>query len=621
MAARVNGAIRRTVRQAVSVAAGHRPPRVAGGARRRRAAGRERLPVQPRRRRRGPAVAADPVRRRRAAAALVVARYSVPAAVAAFVFIAWQRSLLRRHYAEAIATGMTGTTGDGRRRRATGPRSSARRWAPRSCACSGSGPGRSTASTPTGSGPVDELSRVLLGAHRLHWTVFALNALAAVVPFLLLARLGRRRQLDAGRAHRRARRRGRRRAGARRRWGGRPSRSRRRCPSSPRSSGSQRFHAEERPRPPTAASPTTAGDRCPIIRFERRLVRATRAPTAPVLARPRPRARARAVGRDRRRERRRQDHAAQAARPASTSRPRAASSSTARPRATSTRRAWRRRLAVIFQEFMRFELSAFENVALADPDHPDAARRTPRPRHARPAPTRSSPGCPKGWDTDPVARLHRRRRPVGRPVAAHRPRPGPLRRPGRRPGADPRRADGQPRRRRPRWRCSTSSSTHAAGCTAMVVSHRFSTVRRADRIVVLADGRVVEDGRHAELHGRRRPLRPPLRPAGRALPRRRADGDRPSTTAEVVTRPPIAGPPADAPARRAAVAGRPPGRPKLGALIVVTLVLSAARRRHAERRASSGSSTPPSTSAGRRRSSPRWSAASAPGCSARPAGR
>src|SRR5690606_11169955 len=37
-------------------------------------------------------------------------------------------------------------------------------------------------------------------------------------------------------------------------------------------------------------------------------------------------------------------------------------------------------------------------------------------------------------------------------------------------------------------------------CTAIVVSHRFSTVRRADRIVVIADGKVAEDGSHAELH-------------------------------------------------------------------------------------------------------------------------
>jgi ATP-binding cassette, subfamily B, bacterial len=37
------------------------------------------------------------------------------------------------------------------------------------------------------------------------------------------------------------------------------------------------------------------------------------------------------------------------------------------------------------------------------------------------------------------------------------------------------------------------------GLTTILISHRFSTVRRADRIIVLADGRVVEDGSHEEL--------------------------------------------------------------------------------------------------------------------------
>ena len=39
----------------------------------------------------------------------------------------------------------------------------------------------------------------------------------------------------------------------------------------------------------------------------------------------------------------------------------------------------------------------------------------------------------------------------------------------------------------------------AAGRTVLLISHRFSTVRMADRILVLEGGRIVEDGSHAEL--------------------------------------------------------------------------------------------------------------------------
>ena len=37
------------------------------------------------------------------------------------------------------------------------------------------------------------------------------------------------------------------------------------------------------------------------------------------------------------------------------------------------------------------------------------------------------------------------------------------------------------------------------GLTTVVISHRFGTVRRADRIAVLSDGRITEVGSHDEL--------------------------------------------------------------------------------------------------------------------------
>ena len=49
---------------------------------------------------------------------------------------------------------------------------------------------------------------------------------------------------------------------------------------------------------------------------------------------------------------------------------------------------------------------------------------------------------------------------------------------------------------------------------AIVISHRFSTVRMADQIIVLEQGRIIERGTHEALMKRRRQLREAVHAAG-----------------------------------------------------------------------------------------------------------
>jgi ATP-binding cassette subfamily B protein len=465
------------------------------------------------------------------AAAAVVARFSVPAAVAAFVFVAWQRTLLRRHYAGAIASGLVGTTGDGR---------AASYWS-------------DVVGTPQGAKelrlfgfrelalerfhahgrrPVEELSRVLLGAHRLHGTIFVLNGLAALVPFLLLARQGvdgtiapeglaaalggvvavarvlsamgweafsieaavrqlaavdRLRHFDADER------------GGQVAAGPPPPPPPAPAPEPATGSGEIRSGARSGV-PPAAVPDLGAGDTgVPEVAFEG-VTFAYPGREAPVLDG--------------------LDLVLEPGRSVALVGENGAGKTTllkllaAFYRPTTGRilvdgrdlreidpARWRRRLAVIFQDFTRFELSAFENVALADPTVPDAEAL------ARSAAAAADAGgivdaLPSGWSTVlsraytggadlsggqwqriALARALYRAKVGGQVLILDEPTAS------LDVGAEVRLFD--------------QLLKHAAGCTAIVVSHRFSTVRRADRIVVLADGHIVEDGAHADLVARR----------------------------------------------------------------------------------------------------------------------
>jgi ATP-binding cassette, subfamily B, bacterial len=159
--------------------------------------------------------------------------------------------------------------------------------------------------------------------------------------------------------------------------------------------------------------------------------------------------------------------------------------------------AWRRQLAVIFQDFARYELAAADNVgfgALALSDDRAARERAA----ARAGALGIIEGLPAGWGT-PLSR----QQPGGADLSGGEWQRVALARAllAVEAGATVLVLD------EPTANLDVRAEAElfdrflelTAGCTTLLVSHRFSTVRRAQRICVLDGGRVAELGSHDEL--------------------------------------------------------------------------------------------------------------------------
>jgi ATP-binding cassette, subfamily B, bacterial len=158
---------------------------------------------------------------------------------------------------------------------------------------------------------------------------------------------------------------------------------------------------------------------------------------------------------------------------------------------------WQRQVAVVFQDFTHYPLSARENVGLGAPEHLDDADGLDA-MAARAGASGTLASLPDGWDT-----VLSRGYPGGVDLSGGQWQRIALARAlfAVRHGARVLVLD-EPTA----WLDARGEADFfdrfleiTAGTTTLIISHRFSTVRRADRICVLDGGRVLEQGDHDSL--------------------------------------------------------------------------------------------------------------------------
>jgi ATP-binding cassette subfamily B protein len=163
----------------------------------------------------------------------------------------------------------------------------------------------------------------------------------------------------------------------------------------------------------------------------------------------------------------------------------------------ANRRRWQRQVVAVFQDFGRYELTVRDNIAfgsLAHADDTDGLRAVARQAGL----LKFIEGLPNGWDTVMSSGFaggvdasggEWQRIAIARALF------------GLRHGARLLIMDEPAASLDARAEAQLYNTFHklTAGATTVAISHRFATVRKAERVVVLEGGQIIEDGTHEEL--------------------------------------------------------------------------------------------------------------------------